>query len=354
MEFEFVAGFVAAVAAPALLSVGFFIWEGLWEGSAHALNMYKCALATVVFLGVIGVSSAVGSRSAFGGGSTAADAGFLILSAVIGIVIGDNLWLQALKTLGARRVITIDVLKPFCAAFLGAVTLGEKVTFQSMLATLLTMFGVLIVSLEKKEEEEEEEKEVEEEENKGTDLEMENIATVTKGGEARDQGLELSSGSEQKSRNFSIGYVLAAVNVIVDVYGSVLTKQYGLNMTTFEINAVRFGSAAVILFLCTIAVKGLGKCSVLQETAWSWMPQGMPARRWGLTSAGVFLVTFGCPALRNYALFQLPIREVLTLTSLGPIFALPISCVAKRKRPSRQACIGALCSVAGVILFFYT
>ena len=319
MEFEFVAGFVAAVAAPALLSVGFFIWEGMWEGSAHALNMYKCALATVVFLGVIGVSSAVGSRSAFGGGSTAADAGFLILSAVIGIVIGDNLWLQALQMLGARRVITIDVLKPFCAAFLGAVTLGEKVTWQSILAILLTMAGVLIVSLERKEEEEEEEEEKKKkkkkkkkEEEKGTDLEMENIATVTKGGELPDQGLELSSGSEQKSRNFCIGYILAAVNVIVDVYGSVLTKQYGLNMTTFEINAVRFGSAAVILLLCTIAVQGLGKCSVLQETAWSWMPQGMPARRWGLTSAGVFLVTFGCPALRNYALFQLPIREVLT------------------------------------------
>ena len=53
------------------------------------------------------------------------DVGFLVLSSVIGILIGDNTWLEALRLIGARRVIVVDTLKPFMASVLGVVILNE-------------------------------------------------------------------------------------------------------------------------------------------------------------------------------------------------------------------------------------
>jgi drug/metabolite transporter (DMT)-like permease len=37
----------------------------------------------------------------------------LVLSGVLGITIGDVVWLHALKLLGARRLILVDSVKPF-------------------------------------------------------------------------------------------------------------------------------------------------------------------------------------------------------------------------------------------------
>lgn len=48
-----------------------------------------------------------------------------MLSAMLGIVIGDNTWLRALRLLGARRVILVDALKPWLAAVLGHFLLDE-------------------------------------------------------------------------------------------------------------------------------------------------------------------------------------------------------------------------------------
>jgi hypothetical protein len=39
-----------------------------------------------------------------------------------------------------------------------------------------------------------------------------------------------------------MGWVLAALDLLLDVYGAVLTRQHGAVFTSPEINAVRFGS----------------------------------------------------------------------------------------------------------------
>ena len=54
-------------------------------------------------------------------------------------------------------------------------------------------------------------------------------------------------GGGLRSREMSVGYVLAFLNVLFDVAGSAITKHYGVGLTTWDINLVRFGSAAVIL-----------------------------------------------------------------------------------------------------------
>ena len=88
------AGTIAAFAAPLSMSVGLFAWGENWKGSAFALNLFKNATATVAFLAVSIVAAYVRGQQAFAGDATAA--GWLVCSGLIGIVVGDTLWLQAL------------------------------------------------------------------------------------------------------------------------------------------------------------------------------------------------------------------------------------------------------------------
>ena len=53
---------------------------------------------------------------------------FLVISAFIGITVGDNCWLIALKAIGARRVILVDAIKPFAAALLAWPIFGEEIS----------------------------------------------------------------------------------------------------------------------------------------------------------------------------------------------------------------------------------
>lgn len=163
-------GIAAGAAAPAVMTVGFLVWEDHWKGSAFALNLFKCCTASVGFavlaattrsFGGTGTGTGTGTgddRSDSSSSSnspfppdlfTAENVGFLMLSSVIGILVGDWAWLKGLKILGARRVILLDSLKPFLAAGFGRLVLGENLRYAAIGGVVLTVLGVLVVSIEK-------------------------------------------------------------------------------------------------------------------------------------------------------------------------------------------------------------
>ena len=73
----------------------------------------------------------------------------LFFSSLIGIVVGDITWLISLKMIGARRVIVVDAIKPLLGTLLGYFFLDERISITAVIGILLTIFGVLVVSLER-------------------------------------------------------------------------------------------------------------------------------------------------------------------------------------------------------------
>jgi hypothetical protein len=71
----------------------------------------------------------------------------LVLSAMLGIVIGDCCWLAAMQQLGARRLILLSALKPFVAAAFAALCLHELLPWRALAALALTMLGVVAAAL---------------------------------------------------------------------------------------------------------------------------------------------------------------------------------------------------------------
>ena len=395
-------GIAAAVAAPLVMTTGFIVWDNNWTGSTFSLNLFKCNLAAIGFLVV---SFATRSSSPFPSDIFTLEAvGFLMLSSTIGIIIGDFVWLEGLRLIGARRVIVVDTVKPFFAALLGWAILGEELRLAAFGGMALTVAGVLFVSLETTQQKQEHVEEQVDDNLQGTataegterepsdavhiDTEEGCVAITEQTTTPGDTDVARSNenaaktpteedvispkprGSLRESRTNTTaslrqGYLMAVLNVLLDTYGSVLTKQYGINMTTWEISLIRFGFAGAVMLLLSLVMSARSRLmqsrnkstdrsqsSSDSETKEPWysLPHYMTREAWFKIVIGVALVTFFTPALSNFALFQVALALALTLGSIGPLYALPLSWLLQNDKPTIRACAGAAMAVAGVVV----
>jgi len=166
--------------------------------------------------------------------------------------------------------------------------------------------------------------------------------------------------SRQRNSRLRRGYALALLNVSLDAYGSLLTKQYGIQMTTWEINLIRLGFAGLVMLVISIVMhinERLGIFSSGSTSAYMskesvpWY--ALPKMAWGpwlVVSMGVLFVTFLCPALSNFALFEISLALAVTLCSITPLYTLPLMWLLKNEKPTAKGCLGAFLAVLGVIV----
>ncbi len=345
-------------------------------GSAFALNLYKCNLASIGFLIVgfifnftISEGIEVDDEEKSSLSWTFESVSYLILSGFIGIIIGDLAWLEALRLLGASRVLIIDTLKPFSAALFGWVILGESVHNAAFSGIILTVLGILVVGLEREryssdqsasDDEEHQLSSDETEKGKSSEkrLERETLKLRSKSVTSSQSKLEKESAWEKRR-----GYAFAIGNIFLDTYGSVLTKQHGGRFTSWAINLIRFGSAGMIMVFVSILMRLLKKQDCTKKTeektddgsqrksAWYRLPN-LDWKGWVKISLGVLFVTFLCPALSNYALFQIALALALTLGSITPLYALFLEWIfhGKHKKPTLRAIGGASLAIGGVVI----
>lgn len=432
---SYAVGIVTQLLSPLFMTIGFIIWESNWIGSAYSLNLYKCSLGSVLFalIVVINTSSIQFRKN---------DVGYLLLSSTLGIVIGDVLWLEALRRIGARRVIVVDTIKPFAAAILGLCLLNEQLKPLAWVGMVVAVIGVLIVTLEKER--------LLDDTTTSTTLPGESETTeevlakdstkVTTSGAADDgddddvtnnmilpptsatlttQSVDDSFKQEpihvtavknsatvttMYSSDICIGYIYAIVNALFDTFGTFLTKKYGVGMTIWEINLLRFGFAAICMAIFSSALwlfysytnknvpmppsnqagkevesavdseqpngaqthsnhtmieneSASSSCTQDPEitskdlSSWYLLPNHMTGKNWFLVSLGVVFVTFLCPALSTYGLFLIPLGLALTLGSTGPLYALPLTFCMQQKKPTVAGCLGAVLAFVGIALF---
>ncbi len=332
---------------------------------------------------------------------TTVNVGYLILSSTLGIIVGDVLWLEALCILGAKHVIVIDSIKPFGAAILGRVVLDEVLMPPAWGGMILTVVGVGVVAWEEQRSSSSPPpkashsantaptQQVKEEEVAGTT--ESNVESSVEGldGSPRahdEQGIlasafDLSSennsagGNCTTQTNYKRGYTCALVNVLADSVGSLLTRKYGEGMTTWSINLIRFGFAGVVLVGISTGMRlkqqgsrssnthnnhgnsmAIDKIDIETESneqpRWFELPT-LTRKGWARITTGVGLVTFLCPALSNYSLFQIALGLAVSLGSVGPLYGLILDWPFNGKRPTVTGCVGALFAVAGVVLLCF-
>ena len=387
---SFVLGVISALTAPFLVVVGFIVWDNHWNGTAFALNMYKCNMTAIGFL----IVSIVVRKFVLGPSTeeifTSQKIGGLMVSSTIGILIGDWVWLEGLRLLGSRKIIVVDSLKPFLAVFLGEVFLDERLERGAIIGLILTVLGVALVGLEKEDHhptKSDKDEETIESAGVGAGTEIfnnERTVLIGKDKDVQQQQQQQQQSStvvvdsyaqqrknrgKQSTKEFIYGLVMAILNVVLHTFGVLLTKKYGVGMTTFEINLIRFGFAGICMALLSFSLWSISNISctttsttttmmttmmttMTMKPAWYLLPDASYST-WRRISFGVVFVSFLQPALTNYAMFQISLALLLTLESIGPLYSLPLSYILQGDRPTFRACVGAILAVIGIIVLSF-
>jgi drug/metabolite transporter (DMT)-like permease len=75
--------------------------------------------------------------------------GWLAISGLVGIVIGDTFYFRSLQILGPRRSLVVATTSPLFATFAGWLMLSEVLAGWQLLGIVLTVIGVMVVVAEK-------------------------------------------------------------------------------------------------------------------------------------------------------------------------------------------------------------
>lgn len=390
MSRESIHGFLAAVSSPLLGVVGFTIWGQVWPGHPFMLNCFKACVATPFFAFTIAAACANGWDTWERVDSESV--GWLMLSSLLGIIIGDSCWLRAQQLISTHEVILMDALKPAMMAFLGWIFFWEGPTL-GWFGALLTVLAVTWVAqvptvrprtpfstLEGQTDCEVHPKPPIESQSTEAQPAMEIEATDTSCSSpplrrALDEKLqpavenqsESSVRAEASARRLW-GYSYAMLNVLLDSIGSVMTRQAGSALQAWDIAGVRFGFAAVVLLLVVLSASAfvrLAPRAAVHVFEVAMGIQGVPLEqrfyhfpKLGLVNLGwmclaILFTTYLCSILGTYALFRIDLFYVATLGATAPIWALLISTLMRRERASWQKWVGSVIAVLGVVFLVY-
>lgn len=230
--------------------------------------------------------------------------GWLGISGIIGLSLGDAALFQAFVQIGTRLTVLVFSTAPIFAAIMGYLFLHETLTAVQVVGILVSLAGVLWVVSEQ----------------------------------------QKDSGDAAARRNYLGGLFLALLAALAQA-GGAITAKFGL---AGDFPAL---SAQVIrMLVATAAVWGWALLRGQAKTTITELRQ--KPRSVGLIAIGA---TFG-PVIGVYlSLVAFQLTEVgiaSTLIAMLPVFLLPIGYLFFKERISPRAVVGTLIAIAGVAILF--
>ena len=286
---------------------------------------YNCLrlLAGTVLLGLVALVS---------GGMTwpsATDLAWIGGSAVVGLTIGDLLLFQGFSLLGPRRAQLVFMLNIPMTAALGYMLFGEQTSWLQAAGTGLALVGIVMAT--------------------AIGPSPTSVAKPTP-----DKASTGPADTDRSSRHhvdavqgsLAAGWAACLLAALCQAIGLVMLKpvaaEQSYSMPQFAF--MRFGVAALFAVLM-LWHRDRGR----QGTGLGRLLQADPAILWSALGAVVTGSVIGFICFMG-AIMHLPSGMAALLTSLSPIFVLPMLVVYARQTPPLRAWAGALIGCAGIYL----
>lgn len=232
---------------------------------------------------------------------------WLAVSGIVGLILGDICLMQAFVLIGPRLSMLMMALAPMFSTVIAWLFLNETLDGQTLLGIVLAVGGVILVVVE-----------------------------------PRKDGAPSSVAAT--GRAYRIGLLCALGGSLGQAGGTVLSR-IGLadGFEPLSASLIRLGVAALILWVISLLRGQLGETiTALREK---------PTATWrmvGGTIAGPVVGVW----LSLVAVQRTNVGIASTLTSLTPIFLIPISYFVFKERVTRQAIIGTVIAFVGTVLLF--
>jgi drug/metabolite transporter (DMT)-like permease len=231
----------------------------------------------------------------------------LIVSALIGICLGDTAFYAALKRLGPRRSGILFATNAPITAILGYLVLDERLPTQTAIGCTLIMAGVFLAVF---------------------------FGTV----EGQQHSFEKVRGS------LAAGVIMALFAAVCQAVSIIIVRPVlASGVDAVAASALRVGTAAV--FLSSLLVLRPLQNQPTAPLTWKLLGQVALSGLVGMALGMTFLLL---------ALAHGPAGLVSTLSATSPILILPVLWVVTRERPAAGAWVGAALAVAGAGCIFNT
>lgn len=291
-------GEIAAVGTAMFFAMGstFFTLAGRRAG-ASVVNRSRLLIAMLLALGIHWMTRGTILPHALSWEAW----GWLALSGVIGLALGDSLLFRAFVAIGPAKTMLIFALAPAMAALFSWIFIGEVLTWLEMAGMATTLVGIVWV-----------------------------VA-------APEQHT-----SEGARNTYALGVLFAVGGTIGQAIGLV-TAKIGLTAGAMpqEANVVRLMAAATSVWVLTVA---LGET---KRVVGMWTND---ARATAFTALGSIFGPVAGVWLSLVAIDRAPIGVASTLMSLTPLFLIPVSRLVFREPIMPRAVVGTLLALAGVAL----
>lgn len=294
-------GEVAALTAALMWSISSLFWRRV-ELSAGAMNLSKNVLGLVLMLLHLGALSWFTHQAAFT--ASVSSVGLLILSGLVGVAIGDTLFLRSLQILGPRISLMMATTSPIFSVVLGWVFLQEQLLMIVVVGILLTVAGLIIV--------------------------------LTDRGAAQEAP-DLYPGK------VAVGVWCGIAGALCQSVGGVLSRAGSQDCSGLEAAIYRVAVGMVVLVIF-YHWRGKLKPIVHSVVRFDMMRLLLPATVLG-TWMGVWLCQV---AYKNS-----DVAIAQTLLSTCPLFAVPVIWIWDGQRLSAHGLVGTLIAVAGVAMVIW-
>ena len=231
---------------------------------------------------------------------------WLVLSGLVGFVLGDLFLFRAFILIGARISMLIMSLVPPITALIGWITLGEVLSGMEFLGMGITLSGIILV-----------------------------MSTRISPSKAAEIG-------SSRAGPLLLGVLLALGGAIGQAAGLVMSKKGMQDMDAFSATQIRI-MAGVIGFSIVISL----------FRRWRHLLSGLrDLRALKFMTLGSFTGPFLGVSFSLLAVQHTDTGVAATLMALTPVIIIPPAIILKKERIKPLEIIGALISVGGVALFF--
>jgi len=260
---------------------------------ARAVNLFKCAFATVLLALMLLVTGGWAEIS----GVPGMDVALVALSGVFGLTMGDTALFAAVNHIGAHRSLLLQTTAPIFAVAL-AWPLGERLTVSQSVGSLVILAGVVVV--------------------------------LTGDG----------SDDVNRPRRRAMGIAAGLLAAFGQGAGVVIAKAGMNSLPIVPATFIRLGVGAAGLVVIALLTSTLGR------TVMAFRDRGTLPR---LVTAS-FFGTFLAMLLMMAGVAWAPASIAAVLLATPPVFSLIVESIVARRWPSVRGLIGTVIAVAGVAL----
>ncbi len=233
------------------------------------------------------------------------------LSGIVGLALGDYFSFTSFAILGPRIASIFSTLAPTSALLSAYFLVGERINFIGIIGILVTISGVIWLTLSKKE---------------------------------KSKMIDHGHGKIEKGILFGIlAAICQGVGVVLANKGFTY-KQNNIDLPFFQATWIRMVSATVIIFVITIS---RGKLKELLQPVFTNKNNGNSYTLLGTIFGPVIGVSFSMYAI---SLLNNKPSVAQTIFSLVPIFALPLSYIFYKEKIMLKSVLGALIAIVGVVI----